>query len=214
MVVAILFLAPVDVQTLTYVFDFSSDPAGRMQRRDYPRLEIENGLTERNVDPGCVAGAPNLLLGVDHHVLPWSLLFTLFCKSGYDPAPHRSRSFGPADATADLEAAALLPGRVLSGLAVCQLCAVQMSPGPPPPHPHPLPLLTPPPPTARRHQIVMFLKINTGRDGTATTRPPSQTGTSDLGSGSGSSRSLARSRCRPFLRLARSPREDCAATGA
>ena len=108
-VVAILFLAPADVQTLTYVFGFQMlTQLGGCSAEFIRQIEITRDLGKRGGGPPEVSLARPIFYSASAiYVLPWSLLFTLFYASGYrDPAPPAVKILsGPADGTAGLEAA-------------------------------------------------------------------------------------------------------------
>jgi len=105
--VAVLFLAPVDVQTLTYVFcfQFLTQLAG-CAAEVIRQLELENFKLTRDGLPEFSLARPIFYSASAIYILPWSLLFYLFYVSGFrTPAPD-SVPVGPVPAGAvDLEPA-------------------------------------------------------------------------------------------------------------
>lgn len=111
MTVGVLFLAPVDVQTMTYVFcfQFLTQLAG-CSAEVIRQIELMNGLTKPNTTfgkPKFSLARPVFFSASAIYVLPWSLLFVLFYTSGYgDPAPESVKILsGLVDPTEGLEAA-------------------------------------------------------------------------------------------------------------
>lgn len=111
MTVGVLFLAPVDVQTMTYIFcfQFLTQLAG-CSAEVIRQIELTNRLTEpsrRSGKPKFSLARPVFFSASAIYVLPWSLLFLLFYTSGYrDPAPESVKILsGIVDPTEGLEAA-------------------------------------------------------------------------------------------------------------
>ena len=87
MTVGVLFLAPVDVQTMTYIFcfQFLTQLAG-CSAEVIRQIELTNRLTEpngRSGKPKFSLARPVFFSASAIYVLPWSLLFLLFYTSGF-----------------------------------------------------------------------------------------------------------------------------------